>query len=216
MRRRLSRAIRVRGLLLLLLAGAALAVAMGGARGSAGNPADSSGPPNTVGVGGHARTLRGPAPVAVSKFSDTVQAVLGGAGAAQATVLATVGAGSVNAQLLAVTLPDGRICLTVAHAAGNIVEPPNCASDASLRVWSGTRGEAGSTPAQGVFSSMRVIAAVSADVKSVRIAFSDGSSRTLQPDGNGVVTLEVAGGGPAPTQVDALAAGGSSLGLITF
>lgn len=202
---------RGRGGIALLLGGVALAAAIGAAGGSIGNDGPN-GPPNTVGRGAHARVMSALAGAAAANLSATARDLLASAGATRAVSVARLGTGSHAAELFSVTLPGGRNCLTVSHAAGRIVEPLNCASDAYLRVWSDASGNGDPDIAKA--TSMRLVAVVASEVDAVRISFADGSAQTLTPDANGVVALEADGGAALPVQVEVLAADGSSFGSV--
>jgi len=67
---------------------------------------------------------------------------------------------------------------------GEHVEPLNCSSDAYMRVWVDQSG------APGTVTTTRIIVAVAREVHAIRASFTDGSTLTEQPDGNGVVKIE--------------------------
>jgi hypothetical protein len=204
----ITRAVRKHRKLRTVIILTAAATAFGAYIGFAG--ASATGPtqrPNIIGSGAHPYTITAPT-VAVSSPASlaSVHAVLADDGATgQATPIAAVGSGGDTATLLAVKGSGGQECLTVAHAAGKIVEPLNCSSDAYMRVWLDQTGS-GDTAA-----TTHVIAAVSREVDRVQASFADGTTLTEQPDSNGVVAIETDRGAPVLT---ALAADGSSLGSI--
>ncbi len=173
----------------------------------------SNGPPNTAGAGAQARAVHASAaPINVSSLPTPAQAALATIGAKVVLPLASVGGGTHTTAAYGAAGADGRSCIEVTHASGNIAEPPNCASDAYLRVWNDASGTG--TPGSGPIASKRIVAAVSAEVNAVRVTFSDGSTLTYTPDANGIVTLERSSGESMPTQVDAINASGVSLASI--
>lgn len=173
---------------------------------SGGSPSQA----NTAGTGGHAYSLHAvAATVSASNLPAPAQAELAHIGAISAAPLASVGSGANETDVYGVTASSGAACIEVTHAGGTIAEPPNCTSNAYLRVWSAESGTG--DPEAGTASLTRVIAAVSTEVKTVRVSFADGSSRDFTPDGNGLVVVQTAGGQALPTSVSALDAAGVPL-----
>jgi hypothetical protein len=176
-----------------------------------GNP---SGIANTAGSGGHPHSVQAAGAVApVATLPAPAQAALGAIGAKAAAPLVSVGTGSHATNVYAATDAGGATCIEVTHAGGNIAEPANCVSDAYLRVWSDASGTG--APGSGTIVSKRIVAAVSTEVRTVRVTFADGSSRDLSPDANGLVTLETGAGQAVPTSVSAIDAAGTTLASLS-
>jgi hypothetical protein len=201
----------------VLLGSVAFGVSIGAAYSMISSPSSSSdaaSPANTFGKGAHARPITIPA--TTSSMSKAAQVglakkVLATSGVTRSMDLASTGSGDNEDTLMAMNLPSGEQCLTVSYNAGSAVEQPNCASDAYLRVWIEESGASSDTAA-----SARVIAVAATEVKTVRINLSDGSSHTLQPDGNGVVTFATGESEGLPVKIEALAADGSSLASASY